>query len=156
MSRYASETSVSAEKSRGEIETILRRYKADAFGYMTDARGEVVMFRLGGRQMKFTLPLPDPKAREFTHTPAKQQLRSAPEAERAWEQACRQRWHALALVIKVKLEAVAAGITTIEDEFLAHTMLLDGSTVGQWAKPQIDQVYLGGQMPPWMLEGTAE
>lgn len=151
--RYASDTSVSVEKSRAEIETILRRYKADTFGYATNAQGAVIYFQLSGRRIKFVLPMPDPRAREFTHTPAKGQLRSAAGAEKAWEQACRQRWRALALVIKAKLEAVTAGITTIEDEFLAHTMLPDGSTVGEAMQPRIAQAYRDGQMPPLMLEG---
>lgn len=154
MTRYAADTSVSVERSRAEIETILRRYKADQFGYATNMRGATVMFTLAGRHIRFILPLPDPQAREFTHTPAKGLPRTAAEAERAWEQACRQRWRALALVIKAKLEAVAAGITTIEDEFLAHTMLPDGSTVGEWAKPQLAIAYQSGTMPEHLqIEG---
>lgn len=152
MSRYAAETSVSVEKSRSEIESILRRYKADQFGYVTNAKGATVMFSLGGRHIRFILPMPDPKDREFTwHSRG---MRTPEAAEKAWEQACRQRWRALALVIKAKLEAVSAGITTIEDEFLAHTMLPDGSTMGEWAKPQIEEAYRIGAMPQHlMIEG---
>jgi hypothetical protein len=54
-------------------------------------------------------------------------------------------------VIKAKLEAVAAGITTIEDEFLAHTVLPDGSTFGEWAKPQLEEAYRLGSMPTHLL-----
>lgn len=151
MSRYAADTQVSSEKSRAEIEAILRRYKADAFGYLSERTTAVVMFRMGGRHIKFVLPMPDPGAREFTHTPAKGQPRTAEAADAAWEQACRQRWRALALVIKAKLEAVEAGITTVEDEFLAHTVLPDGSTVGEWAKPQIALTYQSGAMPDRLL-----
>lgn len=154
MSRYAAETSVSTGKSRDEIERTLRRYGAEAFGYISEAKAAVVMFRMAGRHIKFVLPLPDPAAREFTHTPSKAQARTADAAEAAWEQACRQRWRALALVIKAKLEAVEAGITTVEDEFLAHTVLPDGSTVGEWAKPQIALTYQSGDMPTrLMIEG---
>ncbi|MCR5875111.1 hypothetical protein LRS10_13515 [Phenylobacterium sp. J426] len=157
MSRYAADTSVSTDRSRAEIETTLRRYKADQFGYVTNARGAAIMFTLSGRHIKFILPLPDPQAREFTHTPAKGLPRTAAEAERAWEQACRQRWRALALVIKAKLEAVSAGITTVEDEFLAHTVLPDGSTMGEWAKPQIEEAYRLGHMPQHlMIEGPRD
>lgn len=154
MARYAADTSVSVEKSRAEIETVLRRYKADQFGYVSSARAATVMFTMGGRHIKFILPLPDPAAREFTHTPAEGRARTVENAERAWEQACRQRWRALALVIKAKLEAVAAGITTVEDEFLAHTVLPDGRTMGEWAKPQIEEAYQIGRMPQnLMIEG---
>jgi hypothetical protein len=109
------------------------------------------MFRMGGRHIKFILPMPDPASDEFTRTPAKRDLRTPAAAEAAWEQACRQRWRALALVIKAKLEAVAAGITTVEDEFLAHTVLPDGSTVGEWAKPQLALAYQSAQMPTRLL-----
>lgn len=150
MTRYASETAVSTEKSRMEIEQTLRRYKADAFGYMSGPKGAAIMFRIAGRQIKFHLPLPDPNAQEFTHS--SRGMRTAEVAEKAWEQACRQRWRALALVIKAKLEAVSAGITTVEDEFLAHTMLPDGSTVSERYQPAISDAYLTGAMPPLMLE----
>ncbi|MCX7585070.1 hypothetical protein [Phenylobacterium sp. 58.2.17] len=151
MAKYAADTTVSSERSRAEIETTLRRYKADAFGYLTERDTAVVMFRMAGRHIKFILPMPDPDDREFTHTPSRGDLRTAAAAEAAWEQACRQRWRALALVIKAKLEAVAAGITTVEDEFLAHTVLPDGSTVGEWAKPQLAIAYSSAQMPKSLL-----
>lgn len=38
---YADNTSVSVEKSRGEIERTLGRYGATAFGYMTEALSEM-------------------------------------------------------------------------------------------------------------------
>lgn len=154
--RYASDTGVSVEKSRGEIERTLARYGADGFGYFTEPGRAVVAFRIEGRQIRFLLTMPDRKSREFTHTPAKGDPRSAEGAETAWEQACRQRWRALALVIKAKLEAVTAGITTIEDEFLAHTVLPDGSTVGQWVKPQLAVAYEQGAMPSRLMLGGPE
>lgn len=150
--RYASETSVSVEKSRMEIERTLSRYGADAFAYYSEADRAAIAFRMTGRQIKFVLQLPKRTEREFTHHSRGE--RTADAALAAWEQACRQRWRALALVIKAKLEAVSAGITSVEDEFLAHTVLPDGSTVGQWAKPQIALVYENGSMPErLMLEG---
>ena len=55
---------------------------------------------------------------------------------------------ALLLVIKAKLEAVTAGISTIETEFLANIVLPYNTTAGDWMIPQIDQAYRTGQMPP--------
>lgn len=66
----------------------------------------------------------------------------------------RQRWRALALVIKAKLEAIESGITTVDAEFLAHLVLPDGRTYGEFALPQIDEVYRSGAMPP-LLPGVA-
>lgn len=153
MSRYAADTSVSQDKSRNEIEATLKRYGATSFMYASEATAAMIGFRISDRMVKFVLPMPDPQAREFTHTPAKGMARSPAEAQKAWEQAGRQRWRALALVIKAKLEAVSAGITTIEDEFLAHTVLPDGSTVGQFMKPQLEVAYERGSMPTTLLLG---
>jgi hypothetical protein len=108
----------------------------------------VIAFRANDRRVRFMLPLPDRNAHEFTHHDRGPR---APEAaERLYEQAIRQRWRALALVIKAKLEAVEAGISEFEDEFLAHVMLPTGQTVGEWMRPQVAEVYLTGHMPPML------
>lgn len=153
--RYASDTAVSQEKSRNEIEATLKRYGATAFMYATGETGAMVQFYISERRIKFVLQLPDRKAKEFTHS--SRGPRAADVAEKAWEQAGRQRWRALALVIKAKLEAVASGITTIEDEFMAHTVLPDGQTVGEFMKPQLAIAYQTGSMPAtFLLEGPAQ
>lgn len=148
MGRYAENTSVSTENSRAEIERTLSRYGADQFMYGWDREQAIVAFRAHDRQVRFLLPLPDRDDKEFWYTPSRQLQRSESEAYKLWEQACRQRWRALALAIKAKLEAVEADITSFEAEFLAHIVLPDGTTVGQWAGPQLEEVYRTGKMPP--------
>jgi hypothetical protein len=130
--RYAERTSVGSDASRTEIERTLRRYGASAFGYGWEGNQATVMFVLANRRIRFQLPLPDPNDKRFTHTPGRGQRRTADAQEREYEQAVRQRWRALALVIKAKLEAVEAGISSVEDEFLSFIMLPNGATVGQW------------------------
>lgn len=147
MTRYAENTSVPSERSRAEIEQILRRYSATAFSYGWDQSRAVIMFELAGRRIRFDLPMPDPNDRQFTHTPSRGQKRSPAQQEQAYEQSVRQRWRALALVIKAKLEAVEAGITEFEDEFLAHVVLPNGERVGNWLRPQIARAYDTGSMP---------
>lgn len=147
MSRYADKTSVSAEQSRIEIERILRRYGAREFAYATKDDRAMIGFHAKERYIKIMLPMPDPNSREFQYTPARQQRRSVQEAEKAWEQSCRQRWRALALLIKAKLEAVESGIVTFEAEFEAHTLLPDGRTVGEFIQPQIALAYERGEVP---------
>lgn len=153
MARYAESTGVSSEQSRAEIERTLRRYDATAFGYGWDADCATIMFEIAGRRMRFLLPLPDPNDRRFTHTESRRLERSQSAKEQAYEQAVRQSWRALALVIKAKLEAVAAGITTVEEEFLAHIVLPNGATVGDWTRPQIATAYESGAMPA-LMPGT--
>lgn len=148
MSRYANNTSVSSEKSRAEIERILMRYGANGFMYGWADSNAVVAFRMCDRHIKFILPLPARDAEEFTHTPERGTLRSEQAAAAAYEQAVRQRWRALALVIKAKLEAVESGITEFDDEFLAHIVLPNGKTVGDFMRPQVALAYEKGDMPP--------
>ena len=148
MPRYASNTNVNSEQSRLEIERTLRRYGADAFMYFEDRGRAAIAFRAFGRQVRFFLPLPDRSSRQFTHTPERGRLRLPDGQQEAFDQAVRQRWRALSLVIKAKLEAVDAGISIFEDEFMANITLPDGRSVGDFMRPQIANAYESGNMPP--------
>ena len=154
MGRFAENTVVPPDRSRAEIERTLVRYGAGAFmyGWDDDPPRAVVQFRMAERLVRFDLPMPDRTAREFTHHSRGQRTDSA--AAEAYEQATRQRWRALALVVKAKLEAVESCITTFEDEFLAHIVLPDGSRFGQWARPQIAEAYRTAEMPPLLPSST--
>lgn len=148
--RFAEATTVPVEKSRAEIESILNRYGASQFGYTTDTvRGlATIQFCAKERHVRFLLHLPLFSEDQFVYTPAKRVRRSPQEQQKAWEQACRQRWRALALCIKAKLEAVECGITEFESEFMAHIVLPGGQTVEQLMRPQIANAYLTGSVPP--------
>jgi hypothetical protein len=148
--RYAVKTDVSSYQSQQEIEKMLRRYGADAFQYGWDNNKAAVGFRTQDRHVRFVVPLPDKTDDEFTRTPARKQKRTPAETEKAWEQACRQRWRALALAVKAKLEAVEVGIATFDDEFAAYIVLPNGRTVGEWLTPQIEEAYETGVMPELM------
>jgi hypothetical protein len=154
--QYAAETSVSSEKSRMEIERILRKYGADEdeFGYATNSRRAQIQFSKGGRMVRFVVPLPDRNAREFTLTPTGRQ-RTRAQADLAYEQAVRQRWRALALVIKAKLEAVEAGISVFEEEFLANILLPGGQTVYEATRDGIELAYVTGAPAPLIQIGAS-
>ena len=147
--RYASATEVSAVRTKAEIEDLLTRAGASSYGVMSQAGAAMVVFEMHDRRIRIDLPLPDQNAEEFKWTNHRTRRRRSPEAQRdAWEQACRSRWRALLLTVKAKLEAVAIGISTFEQEFLAHVMMPDGLTVGQHVAPRIAQAYETGDMPP--------
>lgn len=145
---YASSTDVPSERSRAEIEKTLARYGATGFAYGWTSQAAMVGFEMRARQVRFVLPLPSREAREFTHTPSRGTPRSSAAAAQAYEQAVRQRWRALSLAIKAKLEAVESGIVTFEDEFAMHMVLPDGSTVAQQVIPAIEQAYATGRVAP--------
>src|SRR5262249_43854026 len=107
----------------------------------------MILFECKDRRVMFELPLPGQDENRFLRD-GHGKLRTAQRCHEAWQQACRQRWRALALVIKAKLEAVESGITTFEDEFLAHIVMPDGKRVADHVKPTIARVYEGGQMLP--------
>lgn len=148
VTRFAATTEVSVERSRAEIEKLITRYGATSTAFMNAPGRAMIMFEAQERRIVFELPLPDPADENFRLTPTGREKRNPSSYYAAWEQACRQRWRALALVIKAKLEAVESGITTFEDEFLAHIIMPDGISVGNHIKPSIAAWYAGGKMRP--------
>lgn len=155
MSRYAENTTVKADASRAEIERTLVRYGATAFSYGWDADCAAIMFAAHGRQIRFLLPMPDRADRAFTHTPERGNVRTAAAAEAEYDKAVRQRWRALALMVKAKLEGVAAGIVTFEEEFLPHIVLPSGRTVFEEVGDDVEQAYLTGKVAPLAI-GTGK
>jgi hypothetical protein len=147
MARYASDTSVSASASKAEIERIVERYGADQFMSGWTADQAMIAFSMEGRQIRFVLTMPSRSDRAFTLTPTGKE-RAEASVYKEWEQACRQRWRALALVIKAKLEAVESGISVFEDEFMANIVLPGGRTVSEEVRPRIAQAYQSGTMQP--------
>lgn len=159
MPQYAEHTKVPVEKSRLDIEKILRKYGATSFisGYEdndeADTETAMVGFRIGDLRVRFLLSMPSLTSEEFTRT-AKRRPRSKAQAVKSWEFACRQRWRALRLVIQAKLEAVEAQISTVENEFLANVVFPDGTTVGERIIPQLQEAIAGAGMPKLLPEKT--
>jgi plasmid maintenance system killer protein len=147
--KYAAQTTVTSDRSRAEIERTLARWGATSFMYGWDAERSLLGFVVSGRQVRFVLAMPNRK--DFRFTPARRYERSAAQVDEAYEQAVRQRWRALALVIKAKLEAVESRHRDAStQEFAMFFVLPDGQTVGDWVLPQVDTAYETGSMPPML------
>jgi hypothetical protein len=153
---YATQTSVSVEKTRAEIEAMITKFGASRFMSGTEPGMALIGFEVRGKLVRFVLPLPDKQEQRFWRTPHRRHTRTADEAYREWEQACRSSWRALGLCIKAKLEAVEQKITTFETEFLAHFVLPNGQTMGEYSIPMLDQMTKDGQMPRLMLGSESE
>lgn len=151
--RYAQYTDVSSDRSKAEIENLLLRYGADQFVSGWDNQCARIGFRIRDRHVRFVLPLPKKDDPRFKKTPTGRVARNPDQWLSKWEQDCRQRWRALALVIKAKLEAVESNITTFEDEFMAHIVMPNGKTVAEMIGPAIDSAYKSGKMPTALLPG---
>jgi hypothetical protein len=124
---YAEHTKVPVDQTKTEIERTLVRYGADRFAYFTEAGKAVIVFEAKDRRLRFDLPLP------------------AGEADKD-HKARRQKWRALLLCIKAKLESVASGIESFEEAFLAHVVMPDGKTVSAHIAPRIAEAYEGNKM----------
>jgi hypothetical protein len=149
---YAQTTSVPVEKSKMEIERLLTRYGASSFASGWNENEAVIQFEAHKKRIKFIVPLPP--LDDYAKTP-EGRVRRRPEIVRqAWEQGCRARWRALVLIVKAKLEAVQSGIATFEDEFGWYTILPNGKTVGELARPAIEESYRTGKMPPLLGMGS--
>ena len=140
---FAANTIVPVAKSRMEIEQLLERHKAKQYGTAVDydLRTARVQFRLHDRIVRFTVALPDSK----TFGSGKRM-----------EQAERQRWRALLLVIKAKLESVESKIETFEQAFLANVVLPNDKTVAETIAPHIAVAYKEGRMPRQLTAAPEE
>ena len=149
---YAARTRVPISRTKTDIEELLAKHGANGFAYATEGDRSLVAFSMSGRRVQIMLLMPP--IDDYARTPCNAR-RTAAAQRSAWEQACRQRWRALLLIIRAKLEAVESGITTLESEFLANILLPDGGTIGQWLAPQIDEAYGTGRMPPMLGAAVA-
>jgi hypothetical protein len=135
---YASDTRVPVEQTKTEIERLVVQKHA-ATQYMIASSSQppraVLQFKMRDRIIRFELPIP---------TKAKN--------EQALSKATRSRWRGLLLIVKAKLEAVETGVTTFEEEFLAHIVLPDNRTVATATLPQIALAYKSSKMPHLLAE----
>jgi hypothetical protein len=155
MPTYAADTKVNVDRTLSEIERTVDRWGADEFAYGRSGTRGVIGFSMNGRSIRFVVPLPDEGSREFTHSETGRQ-RTATAARNAYEQAVKQRWRALALVIKAKLEAVETGIVSFESEFGMHMVLPGGSTVAEHVTPFIERAYIEGTVTPLLQIGAGQ
>lgn len=139
---FAEGTTVAPERTRAEIETMLKRYGyGEGFAYQATGRGASIMFQARGRAVRFDVAIPQPT--EASSYRARRARRNGAFRDGSpLEAEVRRRWRALALVLKGKLEAVASGVMTFEREFLANIVLPgDGRTVGEVVAPGLAEVY---------------
>ncbi len=144
MTKYASSTEVPVDRSQAEIRRTLKRYGVSRSTFNEAPGLASVEFVAHDRMVRFTITLPDPADERFARTPTGRD-RAATAARQAFDQAERQCWRALNLLIKAKLEAVEAGVQTFEDEFLPYTVLPGGMTVADTLRDPVAHAYATGE-----------
>lgn len=152
MTKYAERTEVNVDKSRAEIERTLARYGASSFLYGWEGDRAAIGFEIKRRKVRITFDLP--KRNDYL-TDGRGYARADSTIDNHWQQAMRQRWRAVSLWVKAKLEAVESGFRTFEQEFLADIVLPDNSTVGEYLGPQLEAAYSQNVMPR-LIPGIGE
>lgn len=130
--RFAEDTRVPIERTKVELEKLLRAHGAEGFATGWDKTQDRVEFLYEGKQIRFVLP------------------REAVSRGRQ-EQFDRSRWRALLLVVKAKLEAIRSGIAVFEQEFLGFIVVPDTNrTIYEHAQPRLNakEWTSAGLLPP--------
>lgn len=128
---FAQGTTVSAAKTRGEIEALVENYGATRFasGWTEDNKA-AISFVCHGRLVRFVLQLPTMEEAE-KKAPRRPSWTRPTEAQKTkWREGeTRRRWRCLLLAIKAKLEVVESRIATFDEEFLAHIVTPGNLTI---------------------------
>jgi len=154
---YAKGTDVAPEKSRAEIEKLLTKQKVSQVGVNMDlANGRaIVLFTMPGvvitpaqvwpkvdevrgppRVVSFAVKMPK---REDFNKSRHGYLPTADKVDALWQQAIRERWRNLLMVLKGKFVAIESGVETFEEAFLCHLQVPSGGTVGEHVMPRYQQ-----------------
>lgn len=111
---FASQTTVSVEKTRAEIDRLLGKHGAGHRGIMVDEGKNLaqIAFVIHSRRYRLDVPMPKNVG-----------------VQRQYDQACRTRWRTILLTLKAKFELVDLGISSIEKEFLGDMILQNGQSL---------------------------
>lgn len=136
--RYAQDTKVPVGITKDEIERLLRKTGATQIysGFDETSKQITLGWRLDARNYKLTSSTDRPTRRCDE------------------QQIGREAWRVLLLLLKAKLEVIAAGGTTFESEFLANLLLPDGSTVAEDVLPKVAEAYATAVMPSLLGAGA--
>jgi hypothetical protein len=133
---FAAHTEVPVERTRAEIDALLVKNGATSTAILNDTEHHLACFAftLKGARYRVELPLP---------TTADVAVKKGQEPQGWWrwspaqredylakklEQARRQRWRTMLLLLKSKLEIVRLGLSSVEREFMADLILPGGKT----------------------------
>lgn len=161
MSTFAKGTSVSVDRSLGEIRTMLKRAGASSFVTVDDDQGDEpsggIGFTLAGLGYRIMVEYPKASDPAISKTPTGRTRKLSPQQlEAARDAEIRRRWRSLALNVKGKLVAAADGIRTVEQEFFSDLVLDGGMTVFETARAQGIERLASSSRPMALLLGAGQ
>ncbi len=128
MARYAENTKVSVESSRGELSGILTKHGVQRQGFTSEPHADSMFFELGGQSYRITMTKPttaELEKRDGRQYVYPHNVDWAGKVDQEW----RRRWRAAVLLLKAKLEFIDSGDTTLDRELMAYRVLADGRTL---------------------------
>lgn len=146
---YAEGTKVAVSKTIAEIEDLVRKSGGERF-YRGEHEGKMVLgWWQKERMIMFGVELKP--LSEFAKKPGSWRTLPVSEQEKRRDQAMREKWRAMLLVIKAKYASVEAKIETFEESFLGQLVVPDPETgrhspYARIAIKAIADVYTGGNM----------
>ncbi|MET1087488.1 MAG: hypothetical protein ABWY04_10255 [Arthrobacter sp.] len=146
-SPYTRGDSLSSGASREHIRRALMEFGATNVLISQRGNRSAIAFRGCGRQFRIVVSLPQADGPFIPGDTADGPIREAKAKD--LERANRRFWHALALSLDAKLGAAAAGVASLESEFLAHVVLPGNLTVLEELGSVIDSAYRTGRRPSW-------
>lgn len=117
--RYAETTKVPVSSSQAEISSILEKHGIEKIGMVKEKGSASLWFEHLSRYYKLNVPIPE-KCKDP-------------------EQEMKRAWRVLILLVKAKFEAISAGISNVEEQFYADTIMPDGNRLIDHAADQISQ-----------------
>jgi hypothetical protein len=131
---YARGTEVNVAGSQQEVGRIFMRYGIETYSFGASPGKAVVEFLLGAFPVRVEVPLPPRPAEDKEQNPKTGRwVQTIP----PWEQAVKERWRALVLLLKANLEAVELGLLSVEQAFMPYLILSDGRVLGDMVLPGI-------------------
>jgi hypothetical protein len=153
---YARGTKVAPSKTREEIDRALAKAGATkrVITEDEDLHLAIVAFMLGAPyRLEIPLPFYDPH-----HPPKERPTRwhYMTQTQRAeWNDGrVRERWRAILLLVKAKLEIVALGVSTVEREFLADLVLPGGTRLHAALAERLVKAFSADSPVPLLGSGT--
>ncbi|GAB2753325.1 hypothetical protein [Sinomonas soli] len=134
-SNYIRGASVTCSASQAEIQTMLAAAGATGIRFASERGKTRITFRSGGHHFLLALPAA---------------MSDLPHAQ----EGARRGWRQLSALVQAKLDAVDAGITTFDEEFLAYMVMPGGATVFQAVAPGVAAAYAAAAPPPAVPPGA--
>ena len=96
---------------------LLVEHNVTVFGYERRDDFAIVRFVMNDQRLRLIVKMPDWEDPAYRLTPAQHQIRSVEQRRKLYWADVRRTWAGMRALIAAKLEGIALGITTFEEEF---------------------------------------